>query len=109
MKWFENYYVSSKIKYNRTQIKKKIFRFPTNLSLHIISISNMKDSMVDIIPVIELKLYPKSVLDNLYIIGVVTSEDEAKQYILKLLQDVYSSQGEYQLKNYFLKRIGEFS
>ncbi len=104
MKWLDDFYISDNITYDRRVLKRKVFRRKHVLFYHILTLSNIRDGMVDIIPASEVKLLHKMKRDNFLVVGIAKGQNEAQNVVAQMLEDAFEENGNYNLKEFFLNK-----
>ena len=68
MTWIDNFYLSDNISSDRSAVKRKIRWNKDLLEYYLLTVSSMKDGMIDIIPALELNAMPKRVKDDMVVV-----------------------------------------
>ncbi|MCF0128192.1 MAG: hypothetical protein HUJ70_06450 [Pseudobutyrivibrio sp.] len=104
MTWIDNFYLSDNISSDRSAVKRKIRWNKDLLEYYLLTVSSMKDGMIDIIPALELNAMPKRVKDDMVVVGVSSGYNNARQLVAKMAEDIYTISGNYDMKTFFVSQ-----
>ena len=104
MQFLKHMYISDNISESEARIKKRIGRKKPAASWFVISVSTMKDGMLDILPA---ALLGKKWFDNrpLQVVGVANGYLHALALTKQMVEDVYQATGNCSLKEYFQEKM----
>ena len=101
MTWFDDFYLSENISDDRKAVKRRIKWSNNILEYYLLTVSTMKDGMIDIIPALELNSMPKRSKDEMVVVGVSNGYLNARELVAKMAEDIYLKSGDYDLKSDF--------
>ncbi len=104
MQIYGDFYVGDNLKLGRAKIKRRIQRNRSGKDWFYISLSTMKDGMLEIIPaaLTRYSWYPSK---DLQIVGVEKGYYHALLLVKQMTSDVFEATGDCKLKEYFLSRM----
>lgn len=103
MKWHTDLYMGPSVVHKQKKIKWKIMHNAGQLGIYVIALAANQKNLLDIIPSGELlqKHYPKQ---ELYIVGLAGSYEEALEVAGGIVSEVYRSTGGFALQEYILQK-----
>lgn len=103
MEWHEDLYLGSSVRHRYRKVKWKIMHNAGQLRVYVITLASNEKNLLDIIPSWELmqKHYPKS---GLFVVGLAGSYDEALELAGHIINDVYRTTGNFDVRSYIQQR-----
>ena len=98
--WSEKLYIGEQAEKNYKKIKKKIEQGKLVLDVFLITKPSNENNLFDILPTTELK-FPYYKKRELLVYGLAKGKEEAKELLLKMLEDIYQEAGGFYCKEYF--------
>ncbi len=98
--WSEKLYIGEQAEKNYEKIKKKIEQGKLVVDVFLITKPSNEKNLFDILPTAELK-FPYYKKRELLVYGLAKGKDEAKELLLKILEDIYQETGGLYCKEYF--------
>lgn len=103
--WAEKLYLSADIKSKK---KIKLMEYIENgkltFEVYCITLASNPDNLFDIINANEL-LFPYYVKQEMYILGLAASKEQAKLLVKDMVEEIYKNTGSFQVRDYFSKNI----
>ena len=99
MRWYRELYTGDSIRRRHKKIKWKIMHNAGQIRVYAITLASGTQNLLDIIPSWELlqKHYPKQ---QLYVIGLAGSYDEALEVAGRIVSEVYKETGGFDIRRY---------
>ena len=103
MQWYEQLYVGEKIGKKADKIRWKIEHNAGTFQVYLLTLSVHPDSLIDIIPAVELmqKGYPRR---ELYVIGMKRGREDAMELAARIVSEVYHKTGAFDVRDYLLNQ-----
>lgn len=100
MRWAINLYTTEKTKRALPRIKHKLRTRRPQPGIYLITIASNEKNLLDLFQAV---FYIQPMLQKLNpdIVGVAENEDAAKDMIVKITEDVYKAQGNFDVRTYF--------
>lgn len=100
MRWAVNLYTTEKTKRAVPRIKHKLRTRRPQPGIFLITLASNEKNLLDLIQAV-FYIQPMLQKMNPDIVGVAENEDAAKEMILKITEDVYKKQGNFDVRTYF--------
>ena len=100
MRWAVNLYTTEKTKRALPRIKHKLRTRRPQPGIFLITLASNEKNLLDLIQTV-FYIQPMLQKMNPDIVGVAENEDAAKEMILKITEDVYKKQGNFDVRTYF--------
>ena len=100
MRWAVNLYTTEKTKRALPRIKHKLRTRRPQPGIFLIMLASNEKNLLDLIQAV-FYIQPMLQKMNPDIVGVAENEDAAKEMILKITEDVYKKQGNFDVRTYF--------
>ena len=100
MKWAENLYVSDRAAEKKDIIIKKANRVQGMVQVYFITLASNQENLLDIFHAAHLK-QPSFYDQDLRVVGIACSMDEAKELTVRIISDVYEQTGAFDVRSYF--------
>lgn len=100
MRWAVNLYTTEKVKKNLPRIMQKVRKGKLQPGIWLITIASNEQNLLDIFSSIYY-VQPMFAKMNPDIVGIAESEDEAKELVVKIVEDVYWENGNFDVSAYF--------
>lgn len=100
MRWAVNLYTTEKTKRALPRIKHKLRTRRPQPGIFLITLASNEKNLLDLIQAV-FYIQPMLQKMNPDIVGVAENEDAAKEMILKITEDVYKKQGNFDVRTYF--------
>lgn len=100
MRWASNLYTTPKTKKHLPTIMKRLRKRRLQPDLWLITLSSNEDNLLDMFQSIYY-MQPLFTRMNPDIVGIAENEDEARELVRKILEDVYRQQGNFNVRTYF--------
>ena len=100
MRWAVNLYTTEKTKRALPRIKHKLRTRRPQPGIFLITLASNEKNLLDLIQAV-FYIQPMLQKMNPDIVGVAENEDAAKEMILKITEDVYKKQGNFDVRIYF--------
>lgn len=100
MRWAVNLYTTEKTKRALPRIRHKLRTRRLELGIWLITIASNEQNLLDLFQAVYY-IQPMFQKMNPDIVGIADSEDAAKEMILKITEDVYKKQGNFDVRTYF--------
>lgn len=100
MRWAVNLYTTEKTKRALPRIRHKLRTSRPELGIWLITLASNEQNLLDLFQAIYY-IQPMLQKMNPDIVGIADSEDAAKEMILKITEDVYKKQGNFDVRTYF--------
>ena len=98
--WSEKLYIGEQAEKNVKKIKNKIEQGKLVIDVFLITKPSNENNLFDILPTAELK-FPYYKKRELLVYGLAKGKDEAKELLLKILEDIYQETGGLYCEEYF--------
>ena len=100
MRWAINLYTTEKTKRALPRIKHKLRTRRPQPGIYLITIASNEKNLLDLFQAV---FYIQPMLQKLNpdIVGVAENEEAAKNMIVKITEDVYKAQGNFDVRTYF--------
>ena len=98
--WAEKLYVSSNIEKKKERLMRRIRTNRLTFDLHCIICAENEKNLLEIIPAKELK-HPHYQRSSLFVVGLAKGKDEAKELVRVIIEDVFTSTGDFDVRTYF--------
>lgn len=104
MKWYKNLYLGETAKKHKTLIMWKIKMRKFQPGIHLITLANQPENLLDIIPAYVLlqKHYPA---EQLLVVGLAGSRIEALSLVQTIIEEVYQATGGFDVAAYMEERV----
>lgn len=100
MRWAVNLYTTEKTKKQLPRIIHKLKVRRTQPGIWLITIASNEHNLLDLFQAIYY-IQPMLQKMNPDIVGIAESQDAAKELIVKITEDVYQKQGNFDMRSYF--------
>lgn len=100
MRWAINLYTTEKTKRHLPMIMHKVRKKKLQTGITLITLAANKENLLDIFQSIYY-IQPMFSKLNPDIVGIAENEDAAKELVVKILQDTYEKNGNFDVRAYF--------
>jgi len=102
MNWYQDLYVGNSIEKKVKKTMRKLERNSGQLKLFCVCVSASENDSLDIIPSWEITIFRKH-YNDLKIVGLAGSMEEAVELTGRIISDIYESAGRLDIRNYLLE------
>ena len=106
MKYYKHIYISEDLAKKKDQIIRKLECNKLQLNVHVIILPLESNNQLEIINS-RILLQPSYPKDDLFVVGIVKSYDEALDYVEKTANEVYNNAEGMNIRSYILKKEQE--
>ena len=106
MKWAENLYLSDKTAKKKERIIKKAELGVGMSKVYLITLASNEKNLLDIFHAAHLK-QPAFYRQDLWVVGMAGSLEEAQELTLLMLTDIYEKTGGFDVRSYFVFPAGQ--
>ena len=106
MKFYKNLYVQENLEKKKDKIIHKLKQKKVLLSCYVVALASNPENQLDIYSSKYL-FQPGFSTDNLFVVAIVKSYDDALEFVEKLLKDVYNETKRTDMRSYILEREQE--
>ena len=103
MRFYKYLYVQEQLEKKKDKIIEKLMQKKILLSCHIVTLSSNPKNQLDIYSS-KFLFQPGFPTDDLFIIAIVKSHEDAMEYVEKLVKDVYNETKRTDIRSYILEK-----
>ena len=106
MKFYKHLYISEDLKKKKEKILRKLKQNKLQLNVQLIALPQSPHDQLEIIEskVLLQPAYPKK---DLFVVGLVSSYNDALEFVESIVREVYETEAHTDIRNYILKREQE--
>lgn len=106
MKYYKHLYVSEELKKKKSKIIRKLEQNKLQLNVQLIALPASGHNQLEIINS-QILLQPSYPKRDMFIVGIVSSYEEALEFVENTAREVYTNTDEVDIRNYILKKEQE--
>lgn len=106
MKYYKHLYVSEELKKKKSKIIRRLEQNKLQLNIQLIVLPQTAHNQLEIIDS-KLLFQPSYPKNDLFIVGMVSSYDEAMEYVENIAREVYSNTDNLDIRNYIMVKEQE--
>lgn len=106
MKYYKHLYISEDLKKKKDKIIRKLEQNKLQLNIQLIILPKSNHNQLEIINS-QILLQPSYPKKDLFVVGIVSSHDDALEFVENIAREVYESTDNADIRNYILKKEQE--
>lgn len=106
MKYYKYLYISEDLKKKKNNIIQKLEQNKLQLNIQLILLPKSNHNQLEIVDS-KILLQPSYPKKDVFVVGIVSSYEEALGYVENIVREVYESTGKADIRNYILKKEQE--